>query len=453
MKNGDTNKFDPESISYLNIWTLSWPVMVSSLGFTLLNTVDMFWIGKLGHVSVAAVSIVGSLFWLLMSSIALVSSGTVAFVSRAAGSGDSDLLKNSISLSLFSSLIISVLIVVPSFIFARQILGFFGAENNVLREGAVYLYIMLTGFPVIFIFEIFNNAFFGIGDSKTPMKITFIALVINIILDPFLVFGWSFFPRLETAGAAIASVFSLFAGFSIYLLFFFRKFGFIVPAVHTKIFSQFFKTGVPAFFYGITRPITGTLMYRIVALYGTSSIAAFGIGSRVIGITFIYMDGLMIAVQTFVGQLLGKKDPKKAKKAAMRSLKMGYSVQIFTCAFMFLFSDKIIAFFNTNPDVLLSGSSYLKVIGISLVFYPLSATFSAVHRGSGYNIPPLIASVVSNWIIKLPLSYALAKYLGLDYTGVWIGIGFSLLIESTILAFYYKKGDWSRHSVPPTPCI
>ncbi len=441
--------FNPEIVSYKNIWKLSWPVMISSLGFTLLTTADMFWIGKLGHISVAAVSIVGSFFWLIMSSGMLVSSATVAFVSRATGAGDEKLLKETLSLSLFSALFLSLVITLPTVIFSKQILGFFGAERAVLEESVWYFSIMIASLPLLFVFEIFTNSFFGIGDSKTPMKITFIAIVLNILLDPFLIFGIYFFPRLEISGAALASVISIAVSSVFYTILFTRRFGFVFPKVYINLLGQFLRTGAPAFFYGITRPVTGTLMYRIAAMFGTSSIAAFGIGSRVISITFIYMDGLMVAVQTFVGQLLGKKDPIKAKKAALRSLKMGYAVQIFTCAILFFFADKIIFFFNSNPDVVKSGSSYLKVIGISLIFYPLSATFGAVHRGSGYNIPPLIASLVSNWAIKIPLSYFLANYLNLDYTGIWIGIGLSLIFESAILIFYYKKGKWIEYLVPP----
>lgn len=127
---------------------------------------------------------------------------------------------------------------------------------------------------------------------------------------------------------------------------------------------------------------------------------------------------------------------------------MGYLVQIITCSLIFVFSEELTKVFSVNPSVVKSGSSYLKIIGISLLFYPLSATFNAVHRGSGYNVPPLITSIIANWLIKLPLSYFLAKHLFLDVVGVWSGIGFSLLIESLFLFVFYKRGGWIKYKIP-----
>ncbi|MBN1150387.1 MATE family efflux transporter [candidate division WOR-3 bacterium] len=303
----NTRNFDPENITYGNIWNLSWPVMVSSLAFTLLDVTDMFWIGKLGHISVAAVSMVGSFLFILISSMTLVSSGAIAFVSRAYGSKDTELLKKSISISLFFSILIALVLIVPSILFSDQILSFFGAKGEVLSQAKTYMRIMLLGFAFLFILDIMYNIFFGTGDSKTPMKLTITTLLINILLDPFFIFGWFFFPRLETSGAAIASSVSILIGFSLFTFFFLKKFGAVKPSFQKDLSISFLKTGIPAFFFGITRPVTGMLIYKIVSFYGDISIAAFGIGSRIIGVTFIYMDGLMMAVQTFIGQLLGKK--------------------------------------------------------------------------------------------------------------------------------------------------
>ncbi len=438
---------DLEEKSYMNIWRISWPLMLSFLTYTLLTTADMFWIGKLGPAKVAAVALVGSVYWVLISFEGLVSSGTVAIISRAAGSDDKELLNRGLSVSILVALCLSFLLTLCSTIYAENILNLFGLTQEVLDSAVLYMRIFFIGILFMITHSSLFSTFYALGNSRIPMVISISCITLNIILDPFLIFGWGIFPKMGISGAATASVISLFFEFVITISIFFKKIEFKKFNFDIEIFISFLRIGIPALLHTLTRPVTGMIMYRITALFGTFAIAAFGIGTRIIHFIFIYMDGLMIATQTLVGQYLGRDDVEKAREISLKTLRIGFIIQLFITIIIFYFADWIVYIFNSTPSVVGQGEMYLKIIFVSFLFYPLTSSFSAAHRGSGDTKPLMVSALVANWLVKIPFSLIFSIKLGMDSRGVWLAIGLSVIIESIIITFFFFRGGWKKYSI------
>lgn len=435
---------DLEEKSYKNIWRISWPIMLSFLTYTLLTTADMFWIGKLGPAKVAAVAVTGSIYWVLISFEGLVSSGTVAIISRAAGSDDKELLNRGLSVSILIAFCLSFLLALCSIIYAEKILNLFGLTEEVLDSAILYMKIFFIGILFMITHSSLFSTFYALGNSRIPMVISISCITLNVILDPFLIFGLGFFPKMGIMGAAIASVVSLFFEFVITINIFFKQIEFKKLNFDIEMLIPFLKIGIPALIHTLTRPVTGMIMYRVTALFGTFAIAAFGIGTRIIHFIFIYMDGFMIATQTLVGQYLGRKKIEKAKEICFKTLRIGFIVQLFIIIIIFYFADWIVYIFNSTPGVIGQGEMYLKIILVSFLFYPLTSSFSAAHRGSGDTRPLMVSAFIANWLVKIPFSLIFSIKMGMDSRGVWLAIGLSVFIESIIITFFFFRGGWKN---------
>jgi len=440
---------DINNNSYKNIWVLAWPVMIGQVLITTLNVADMFWIGKLGPIPIASVAIAGSIMWVLFAITQIFYAGNLAMVARFAGREEKERIENTIFHSFIIAFLASVLISVTGFIFAPSIFKLFGAEEIVRKMSVDYIRIIFLALPFFYGAFVVFSSLTALGDTKTPTKIIAVISSFNIILDPFLIFGIWKFPKLGVNGAAaatsIAHVLAFILGISV--LYKRRYIKEIAKKINWKIVGDILKIGIPACLQGITRPLTGMIMFRIIASYGTTAIAAFGIGGRALGIMFIYLIGLMTSTQTLVGQSLGAKRPEKAEEVVRRVLLIGFTIQIPLTILYILFAPQIIAIFNTDPDVIRIGTDYLRIISLSIILVVFGTAFGGAQTGAGDTKPPMIASVISNWGLKIPIAYIIASYFHLASRGVWLAIGLSVIVESIIVTIFYYRGGWKKKKI------
>jgi len=440
---------DLNKSSYRNIWFLAWPVMLSQVLITTMNIVDMFWIGKLGPSPVASIAIAGSIMWVIFATTQIFYAGNLAIIARYAGRGEKERIETVVFHSFIIAFFIAILLGAIGFIFAPSIFKLFGAEEIVNKVGVDYIKIIFLALPFFFGAFVVFATLTALGDTKTPTKITAAASFLNLVLDPLLIFGIWKFPKLGVNGAAVATasahILALILGI---IILYKRKYlrGMILR-INWKVLGNILKIGIPACLQGITRPLTGLIMFRIVAFYGTTAIAAFGIGGRTLGIMFIYLAGLMTSTQTLVGQSLGAKRFDKAEEVVKKVLLIGFTIQIPIIILYFLFAPQIISIFNTDPDVIRIGTDYLRIITLSLVLIIFITGFGGAQAGAGDTKSPMVASIVGNWFIKIPSAYIIANYLHLASSGVWLAIALSVIVESIIVAIFYYKGGWKRKKI------
>lgn len=432
------------------IWKISAPVMLSSVLFTFQTTVNMFWVGRIpgvggqgSAVGLAAVALAGSILGVFQTIAGMVSAGTLASCARFSGAEDRSGIQESLFHSLLLGVVIAAALALPGALLSHSLLRLFGAESRVVATGAPFLALLMAFLPAYFVSVIFSSVFQALGDTRTPMWVALGVNFVNLALDPLLILGWLHFPRLGVTGAGIATAFSQVCG-AVALGLILNRRGLVrldrrvrAPALRTLL-----GIGVPASLQAITRPLSGMLLFRIVASFGSPAIAAFGVGLRILNIMYIYLNGFGAATQSLVGQNLGAGRPETARAVAARVQFVATALQLVVLATLFGFAPQVIRIFNADPAIIRFGTSYLRVLAPFLVLLGISTAWSGSQYGAGATRPTMIAAVLANWLVKLPLAYILSRVTWLNLSGVWLGIGVSVVVETVVLGIFYFRGGW-----------
>ncbi|MBN1353115.1 MAG: MATE family efflux transporter, partial [Candidatus Omnitrophica bacterium] len=303
-----------------SLWKLAMPMMAGALLQNLFTLTDLFFVGRLGYVAVGALTIAGVVISIIMMLSMGISAGTTALIAHFTGKKD----YGSADKVLFQTVIISVvcsLATVLAGIFGRYfLLRLFGATEEVIPAASEYIRIVFTFSITIFLFIGFNQALRGSGDAVTPLKILLFANVLNIVLDPLFIFGIGFFPRLGVAGSAIATVISRGAG--VFILFMHFIFG--DSSLHFKrgvfrinipLVARMVKIGFFTSFEVMLRQISILLLWRLIASFGTASIAATGIVMQIRMAVMMVGFGMGAAASVLIGQNMGASQPARAGKS------------------------------------------------------------------------------------------------------------------------------------------
>ncbi len=436
---------------YHDLWHLSWPVMMFMIFQTTLELVDFFWVGMLGAEALAGLSLSHNIFWVLFTLSQLITVSTLSLSSRYRGSGDLKGVSLVARHTFWMAGALSVLVITFIFTMGDYVLSLYQVEPEVHRNALLYL--QVAGGSFIFLYGSVGLAFClqGVGDSLTSMGILVFTNIINIVLDPFLIFGWLFFPPLGILGAALASLLARAVGFFLILYVVLSgkisPSGLKVPGLFSlrfsgSIFKQMLIIGLPASLQGMTRPVTGAIMMWIVALFGTEAVASFGIGLRLLSFCFILITGLNMGTATMVGQSLGARLKDLTQEVIKRAMKLALTIQTAMGLIAFSLAPSIMGVFTDDSQVMEMGISYIRLIAPALVVMGPLHVISAVFKGAGYTFPHLVSAVIANWLIKIPLAMLFALLMNLETDGVWLAITLSIFAELAILYLWYRKRKW-----------
>ena len=311
---------------YRAIMRLAWPVIVSMMAHTALTITDAAWVGRLGAVPMAAV--ISSMFviWIVWSLSEVITSGAVALVSRALGARKADkaayATDHIFRISIWFALVLTILGV----IFSPWAFEIMDTAPEVKQIGIKYLRIFFIAVPILVLWELFSALYRAAGDTKTPFIISVSSNLLNIVLDPLLIFGIGPFPEMGAAGAAVGTVISYGLAITMYYVAFkrrplpfnFRRRYFARP--DWDIVRRTVKIGLPISMSGIVFSIVYLFVNRVTASFGTEAVAALGVGNRIESINFLISFGFAMAVATLVGQNLGAKNPKRAEALAFKTV-------------------------------------------------------------------------------------------------------------------------------------
>jgi putative MATE family efflux protein len=448
--------------TYRRIWELGWPVSISASTLTLLTLVNLFWIGHLGTVAVAAVALGGNILFIVFGISNVVYTGVVAIVARRVGEGNHAEAFSATVHGVCLGASLGALVATLGYAGAPAIVGFFDAGAEVEQTGIAYLRIMFSGQIFLYVSTALGASYQAAGDTRTPMLVNVAVVLLNGVLDPFFIFasggvvvfgvplgwlGWG------VNGAATAAVLSGAAGMLLFLatsLVLGRPFPWpqrrAVPLT-PSLFWRMLQIGTPASISMIARPLSTFLLLKVIASFGTAAIAAFGIALRSFSVNWIPYSGINAAVATLVGQNLGAHDVREAERVVRRGLAVTTVLGLIFCVVYYAFSSQIILAFDSEPAVVAAGQPFLKLMALSFLFSaPMFPLVSAMN-GAGDTQPPMITAFLANWPIKLPLSYVLALPLAYGIDGVWIGMFVSIVFEAIVIFVWYRRGAWKTKRV------
>lgn len=431
---------------------LSLPIMASSAMQTAYNVADTFWLGRIGAEAVAALSIGWPLIFLLISIAAGLSMAGTTLVSQYTGADEPEKANQMAGQVFILLLVLGVSFAVVGVLVARPLLVLMGTPDDVLPLAVVYAQIIFGGVVLMFGSFIFQSIISGWGDTVTPMKLMLVSVVLNIVLDPVLIFGAGPIPRLGVAGAAIATVFSrgVASIIGFYLLFSGKKGITIRPhdlVPRPREIKRVIQIGVPSAVEQSTLALGFTMMASVVAQFGTVALASYGIGSRLISILSMPAMGFSMAVSIMVGQNLGAGKERRAERVGW--LSSGAIMLILTAggAVSFLLAKPLVSVFIVEEDraVIELGSRFIKFIGFGMGAFGVRMVLNGVFRGAGDTVTSMAFSILALWGFRIPLAVGLSSSMGTD--GIWLGILLSYIITPSIAVLWFRRGKWKEKSI------
>jgi putative MATE family efflux protein len=449
MQNKNITDFTNGSIPrHLIIFAI--PMFVGNLLQALYNVVDSIWVGRfLGSESLAAVSVSFPIIFTLIALVMGITMATTTLVGQYYGAKKTELLDKTIGNSLLLLTVFGSLISLLGIIFSRRMLVLINTPPDVLEFAASYLQIFCSGLLGMFWYNGVSAILRGLGDSRTPLKFLFYTTFLNIFLDPLLIFGWGPFPALGINGAAWATIIAqgISALISLRYLFFTSqliiiKNDFWIPDL--SIIKLIFTIGLPAGLQHTFISLSALVVSSLINLFGSTVVAGFGAAARVDQFAFMPAMSIGMAVSSLVAQNLGAGKNERVKESVRWSSLLTICITLFISLITLLIPHLLLLPFTKEPAVLAEGIRYLRFVAFSYLPMALMFTLGGVLRGAGDTFIAMIFTLISLWVIRVPLATSLSRLPFLGINGVLLGITLSPLMGFLLNYLYYRSGRWKK---------
>jgi len=450
---------------------LAWPLVLGNLLQTFYNLADMFWVGRVSSEAVAAVSLMFPLSWMFVSTAMGITAATIALVSQYVGADDDRQADRVVAQTILLTLFVSTVLAAVGWLLRHELLAAIGAEGQVFDESLDYIEVIFFALPFTFLFFAFRASLQGAGDTKTAMWLMVVSAGLNVVLDPFLILGWGPFPAMGTRGAAWATFIS--RGFAtaagIYIL---LRGGFGVRLYLRDLRPDFgilrklVGVGYPATLDGWARSFAAVTMAAFVTPFGTAAIAAYGIGVRIMSVSWSVAGAVGQATATGVGQNLGANTPDRAARVTWVGTGATMAFLFSVAAICVAFPELIIGIFDDSPDVVAEGRTFLYIIAPFWAFFGGTMVIQGAFRGAGQTKVALALSFLARWVFRIPVAIVLAFStvaipgtglavvgLGIGVEGIWLAFSIGAFLTFLLAAFWFQLGRWTEGIIDDDPVI
>lgn len=421
---------------------LSLPIMGTSLIQMAYNLTDMIWVGRLSSDAVAAVGVAGMYLWLSRGLAAFPRMGGQIRVGQCLGAGQVQDARSYARAAMQIAVVLGILYGLVCGVFSGPLIGFFNlTDTGVIRDAQWYL--IITGGGIIFSFVnlVMTGIMTAMGNTVATFRATLVGMVINLFLDPMLIFGIGPFPRLEVVGAALATLFAQVIVFLVFLVIvrkddiIFRNMHLLGKAEWDRI-GEITRIGTPVAVQQMIFTFISMGIAREISEWGEAAIAAQKVGSQVESLSWMAAEGFSSSINAFTAQNYGADNRERVKKGYLAAVKLTIIWSIFTTLVLLVFPEPIFRIFITEKDVIPMGVSYLRIMGYSQILMCLEITTSGAFQGLGRTIPPTVESIVLTGA-RIPMAILLsATSLGLD--GVWWSLTISSIVKGIVLVTWFS---------------
>jgi MATE family, multidrug efflux pump len=434
------------------ILLLAVPMVLEMVLESLFAVVDVFWVGRLGANAVATVGLTESLLSLVFAVGIGLSLSTTAMVARRIGEKDPEGAAVAGVQAIVLGLVTSIVIGIPCFIYAPQLLRLMGASGDIVATGSGYARIALGGSGAILMLFLNNAIFRGAGDAAIAMRLLWVSNIINLILDPCLIFGLGPFPRFGVTGAALAT----FTGRSIGVAYQFYRL--LRGTERIRVLTRQIRVNVSVLLRLVRVSLTGILQFaiahtswiglvRIVSVFGAAALAGYTIAIRVVIFVILPSWGLSNAAATLVGQNLGANKPERAEQAVWRT---GFYNMLFLGSvgvFFILMAEPIARLFTHDAAVIPLAATCLRIISYGNIGYAYGMVMLQAFNGAGDTVTPTIVNFFGFWVVEIPLAYWLAIPMHLHSNGAYIAIVVAECSIAATSAVLFKRGKWKKQKI------
>jgi putative MATE family efflux protein len=427
------------------------------IGYSLINTI---WVGHLvGENAVGAIGVSLPVLYVLFAFAMGMSIATTIVISQYYGAKDYRGVERAAACAFSLSLILAAALTVAGLLLSDHLLRLMATPPENFSMASTYLRITLAGFVLFYFGLLVNFMLRGIGDTITPLVFMSVALGLNAVLDPFFIGGFGPFPRWGLNGAAYATLVSQAAAITVNIVYLNRKQHFI--AFHPRKLTLdkhltllLFKIGFPSIVQQSLVSIGSLFISAFVNAFGAPATNAFGAVGRVDMVAFMPAMSMSMAVSALTGQNLGARKTWRVKEVFRWGIVMTSSITILISLVVVLFSRAILMMFGLgeDPRVMEIGVGYLRIVGACYLFFAIMFISNGVINGAGHTTVTMIFTLLSQWLVRVPASWALSKTdLGLH--GIWIAVALSFAVTMSISLLYYFSGRWKRPTVIKAPPI
>jgi len=420
---------------------LAMPIMATNFIQMAYVLTDMAWVGRLGSEEVAAVGAIGILIWLTTSFAVLTKVGAEISIAQSIGLKRLDKARHYASHTVTISLILGIFLSLILIVGSEDIVSFFQLEAHIAEMAVSYLRIVATALPVVFLANTFTGIYNGTGRTTIPFYIITSGLFLNILLDPFFIFGIGSWKGLAVEGAAIATVISQLIVMLLFIWQMKRQNGILnrLPyfvKLQKSYTKHIFKLGTPIAAMNCFMAAISLYIARIASFYGGHlGVMSQTTGSQIEGITWNTSNGFSTALGTFVAQNYAAGKSDRAQKAYKYTLLTLLSLGIVVTFSFLFFGQTIFGLFVPEPEAKIAGGEYLFIVAFCQIFMMLESTAFGIWSGYGKTIPPAIISIVFN-LLRVPLAVWLASIYGIN--GVWIALTISSIIKGTVSPLWFR---------------
>lgn len=431
------------------VWLLTWPSATALLLQTISNNVDRYFVAQLGGTQVAALGLTQNVMNLLFAFVVAISTATTAMVARFTGAGSDADAEEAARQSLYLAAAISLAITVVLYPLAGDVLRLVaGGTGSVVGPGASYLRISLGGLLPLFGMTIAISAFRGMGDMLTPVKLTLLTAILAAVLDWILIFGHCGLPAMGLKGAATSAVISRFVGCALGIIWLSRTR--LSRALLGRLevdwgwMKRILSLGVPAGLQSVVRSGASMVYFTFLGLLprGEAAMAALTIGLGIEAIAFMPGFAYSTAAAAIVGQNLGARNTERAGQAAWACARQAVVVMGTMAALFFALAEPIASLFTDDGAIRDLTVSYLRINAVSEPFLALAMSLGGALQGAGDTRTPTIATFVTLWVFRLPLTYWLAVHHGLGVEAAWWSMSGSMALYGLVIASAFASGRW-----------
>src|SRR5438093_175565 len=434
------------------ILLLAIPMVLEMVLESLFAVVDVFWVGRLGADAIATVGLTESMLSLVMAIGFGLSLSTTAMVARRIGEKDPAGAAVAGVQAIVIGVVFSAMVGLPCLFYAPNLLRLMGASPQIVATGSGYARIALAGSAAIMLLFLNNAIFRGAGDAAIAMRLLWVSNIINLVLDPCLIFGWGPFPKLGVTGAALAT----FAGRSIGVLYQFYRL--MRGTERIRILRSQLHINFSVLLRLLRVSLTGILQFaiahtswiglvRIVSVFGSAALAGYTIAIRILIFVLMPSWGLSNAAATLVGQNLGAKQPERAETSVWRT---GLYNMIFLGVigiFFVVFAEPVIRLFTNDALVVPLAVTCLRILSYGNIAYAYGMVMLQAFNGAGDTVTPTIVNFFGFWLLEIPLAYFLAITVHMRSSGVFWAI---VVAEAAIAAagiVLFRRGRWKVQQI------
>jgi putative MATE family efflux protein len=448
---GTSQDFTEGSISRAII-LLAVPMVLEMCMESLFGVVDVFWVSRLGADAVATVGLTETALTLVFVIALGLSMGATALVARRIGEKDEQAAGLVAVQAIIIGLIVSAATAIFGYFFAPNLLHIMGGSDSVVKLGSGYTRMILSGSATIFLLFLINAVFRGAGDAAIAMRVLWIANIVNICLNPCLIFGLGPFPRLGVTGSAVGTTIG--RGVGVLLQLYVLTSGRGRLAVHASqlrvdllLMWRLIRLSLNAMFQYLVQMASWIGMVRIIATFGSAATASYTVAIKVIIFAILPSWGMSNAAATLVGQNLGAGKPSRAETSVWRTglynmLFLGTLGLLF-----FVFAPQIISLFTTDPAVAPLAINALRLFSCGNVSYSYGMVVTAAFNGAGDTATPTVLNLICFWLCQIPLAWALAFHTSLRVNGVYVAVLVSDSLLALLGVLLFRRGKWKQVKV------